>query len=81
MTPLRALPDEAARRADGSDMPTLRADARVALVDVLQLASRSEDAVQEAKRAVELYEMKGHVVGTAAARNLIGGGVVEPAAR
>ena len=46
---------------DVTDFLCDRADARVALAEVLELAGRTEDAIRVADEALELFHMKGNV--------------------
>ncbi len=48
---------------DGTDFLDWIADAHADLGDVLHLAGRDAEASDEARRALELYEQKGHLVG------------------
>jgi tetratricopeptide (TPR) repeat protein len=67
--------DEAERTAreaitiiDGTDFIIDRADARVGLAEVLELAGRPGDAVAAATEALGLYEAKGNVLQAGLAR-------------
>jgi tetratricopeptide (TPR) repeat protein len=71
----QALAAEAVAFAAQSDFLETHGDALVDLADVLQFAGRGVDARAALKRAVELYEQKGHVIAAATTRNLIGGGL------
>jgi class 3 adenylate cyclase/tetratricopeptide (TPR) repeat protein len=59
---------EAVALADQGDDPVLRADGRVALAEVLELAGKHGEAEQALERALELFEQKGHVTGAGDAR-------------
>jgi class 3 adenylate cyclase/tetratricopeptide (TPR) repeat protein len=70
--------DEALRMArdaveliDGSDFIIDRADSRIGLAEVLELAGRREDAVVAATEALELYEAKGNLLQAGHARTRI----------
>jgi hypothetical protein len=68
VVPARAAAERAVARADASDAPSLRADARMTLAEVVRRAgddAAARDALREAER---LYEGKGHVVGARRAR-------------
>ncbi len=64
--------EEKARRAiaviDETDFVCDRADARVALAEVLELAGRTQEAATATRDAVELYLAKGSVVQAGPAR-------------
>jgi len=47
---------------DETDFPSDRADARVALAEVLELAGRTEEAVEAAREALALFEAKGNTL-------------------
>jgi tetratricopeptide (TPR) repeat protein len=72
------LASEALTIIDVTDFPCDRADARVALAEVLELAGRSEDAIRVADEALELFHTKGNVTQAADVRarleRLHGGG-------
>jgi tetratricopeptide (TPR) repeat protein len=57
-----ALVREAVTLAEETDMLNHRADALLDLADVLELASRREEAAAEVGEALALYERKGNVV-------------------
>jgi hypothetical protein len=52
-------------------MIELRADALLAHAEVLRLSDNLAESRAAAERAFELYERKGHVVGTRAATDLL----------
>jgi hypothetical protein len=52
---------EGIRRADGTDLVDLQAQAYEALADVLAPAGRHHDALGAIERANDLYERKGNV--------------------
>jgi tetratricopeptide (TPR) repeat protein len=54
---------EAVASFDGTDFLDMRADAHADLADVLRLAGRQDDEEEEVRRALALYDQKGHVVG------------------
>ncbi|MEX0630713.1 MAG: adenylate/guanylate cyclase domain-containing protein [Chloroflexota bacterium] len=54
---------EAVASFDGTDYIDQMATAHVDLADVLQLAGRDDEASDELRVALELYERKGHLVG------------------
>jgi predicted ATPase/DNA-binding SARP family transcriptional activator/class 3 adenylate cyclase len=58
----RKLATEALALADTTDMPDIRADARVALADVLELSGAGEEAPRVLEEAAGLYGAKGNVV-------------------
>ena len=59
---------EAVASFDGTDFIDQEATAHADLADVLRRAGRAEEAAHELRRALELYERKGHLVGAEAAR-------------
>ncbi len=62
------LAREALTLADETDWLNLRGDARMNLAYVLELASRSDEALAVGQEAIELYERKGNSVSTSSAR-------------
>ena len=54
---------EAVASFDGTDFTDMLATAHADLADVLRLAGRNEEAMSELRKALELYEQKGHLVG------------------
>jgi hypothetical protein len=63
-----ALGFEAVALADDGDDPVLKADARISLGEVLELAGKRAEAEQALESALELFETKGHVTGAAEVR-------------
>ena len=64
---------EAVASYDGTDYIEWMAGAHADLGDVLHLAGRNEEANQELRAALELYERKGHVVGATRMRERLTG--------
>lgn len=62
---------EAVELISATDMIELRADALLAHAEVLRLSDNLAESRAAAERAFELYERKGHVVGTRAATDLL----------
>lgn len=62
---------EAVELISATDMIELRADALLAHAEVLRLSDNLTESRAAAERAFELYERKGHVVGTRAAADLL----------
>jgi class 3 adenylate cyclase/tetratricopeptide (TPR) repeat protein len=67
------LAREAVSRADQTDQIDSQAEAYADLGEVLRLAGRSEEAVTQFNRAVQLYERKGNVVAAKRIRSLVVG--------
>ena len=63
-----ALAREALAIAEATDFVNDRADALVDLSHVLEASHRCDDAIAAASGALDLYELKGNVVATAATR-------------
>ena len=60
---------EAVVQIDDGDFPSDRADARMALAEVLELAGTADEAAADAIReAIALYEGKGNVLQAGTAR-------------
>jgi tetratricopeptide (TPR) repeat protein len=76
-----ALAREAVTRADETDWPSLRGEARRALAGALLAAGRKEAAAEVAREAVGVYEAKGNIAGAEAARALLEETVSAGAAR
>jgi tetratricopeptide (TPR) repeat protein len=64
----RQLAGEAIAVAETTDSLVTQADVHLGLAEVLELGGSREEAVGELERALELFERKGHVTGTAKAR-------------
>jgi predicted ATPase len=64
----RSLALEAVTLAEETDDLNMRADTLVDLAEVLRAAGRAGESAEALTRALELYETKGNVVGTRAAR-------------
>jgi hypothetical protein len=62
---------EAVALADETDILEIRADARVALAEVLGLAGRQDEAARALAEAAELYEAKGIVIRATRTRALL----------
>jgi hypothetical protein len=60
------------RIADRGDGAVLRGDAELALAELLLRAGNAEPATAAARRAVDHYTGKGHLVGAARAAELAG---------
>jgi predicted PP-loop superfamily ATPase len=63
-----AVAREAVALADGTDDPTSKAAARVALAEVLELPAKTDEAAEALGQAAEYFEAKGHVTGAAEVR-------------
>jgi class 3 adenylate cyclase/tetratricopeptide (TPR) repeat protein len=59
---------EAVALADRTDDPTSKADARIALAEVLELAAKTDEAAEALRQAAEYFEAKGHVTGAGEVR-------------
>jgi DNA-binding SARP family transcriptional activator/tetratricopeptide (TPR) repeat protein len=68
------LAHEATQIASATDWLPLQADSLVDHGIVLRLAGRSDDAISQIERALQLYERKGHVVGAARCAALLDNG-------
>ncbi len=69
----KAVAQEALALADGTDDPALKAEARVALAEVFEVAGKQDEAVGALEQALELFERKEHVLGAAEARRRLAG--------
>jgi tetratricopeptide (TPR) repeat protein len=65
------LAREAVSRADETDQLESQAEARSDLGDVLRMAGRSEEAVLQLNRALQLYERKGNLVAAKQVRSTL----------
>lgn len=65
------LAREAVAIAEGTDDINLRADALVALAEVLRIDARNDEAAELTEEALRLYERKGNIVSAAKARALL----------
>ncbi|MGH3023979.1 MAG: ATP-binding protein [Gaiellaceae bacterium] len=65
------LAREAVALAEGTDLPSDRADALLDLAEVLRTSARPEEAGTAVRRALSLYERKGNLVGADKARSLL----------
>ncbi|HEX2031305.1 MAG TPA: adenylate/guanylate cyclase domain-containing protein [Actinomycetota bacterium] len=64
---------DAVMLADGTDFLETRADVRLALAEVLELAGRGAEAAAAIREAADLYERKGNVVSADRARAALAG--------
>ena len=62
---------EAARLVEETDALNLRAKVLLDRAEVLQLASRSNEAGAALEQSIELFELKGNVVAAKSARRLL----------
>ncbi len=68
-----SLARQAVHLAEETDFLTMRADARLALAEVLALAGRpAQEAEAAVGEALELYRRKGNLAGTARAKDVVG---------
>src|SRR5262249_61079125 len=72
---------EAVELGEATDFLPMRALAALDLAEVLLFARREEDAREAASDAVRLYEAKGFVVGTRAARDFVDALALKPRPR
>jgi hypothetical protein len=71
----RSLARQAVHIAEETDFLSMQADTRVALAEVLTLAGRpAEDAEAPLREALDLYERKGNLAGSARPEGLLGQG-------
>lgn len=66
-----ALARDAVAIGDRSDFPNNRADTYLDLAQVLRITSTPDEALNAARRALELYEEKGNLVSADWARTLV----------